>query len=337
MNRIPLPCILGPTGAGKSAAALALAARLPVAVINADSRQVYKDFPIITAQPSTEEQRRCPHLLYGFLDTREQLSAGGYARLATKAIAETQSVGCRPVLVGGTGLYVRALLHGIADIPAVPEAISRRRREQCNAEGSPALYALLRERDPAYAARIHPNDRQRIMRALDVLEATGKPFSWWHAQPVSGGLYRPIKVGMALPLAELEPILSKRIDAMLDKGALAEAEAALERMHLEPILGKRIGAVPAKDALAEAGAVSARCADATAPGWSGIGCAEIYGYLTGAYTFEECRAVWLRNTRAYAKRQITWFRADRDIAWFRPEQTEEAAAFIMRELGGSAG
>jgi len=306
-----LPCIAGPTGAGKTAASLALARVLPVTVLNADSRQVYADFPVITAQPSPEERSVCPHALYGFLRTEDKLGAGAYARLAEDAIRDALAQGRQPVLVGGTGLYFRALLEGLAPIPAIPPHITATWQERCHAEGSEALHGLLQEVDPGYAAKIHPRDRQRITRALEVHEATGKPFSWWHArhrEERENSPYKPCKIGIALTLAELEPLLDKRIDAMLERGALEEARAALRR-----------------------------CPDPAMPGWSGIGCAEVYQYLSGQLTLEECRAVWLKNTRAYAKRQLTWFRTDKDIRWFGPDQADDVVLHVLRALEGVGG
>ncbi len=301
-----LPCLCGPTGAGKTAASLALAARFPISVINADSRQVYRDFPIITAQPSAAEQSACPHLLYGYLPAEAKLGAGEWAREAAAAIAAERAKGRLPLLVGGTGLYFKALLAGIAPIPEVPAEVSARWQARVLAEGAPALHALLAEHDPAYAAKIHPNDRQRITRALEVWESTGRSFSWWHARPLPGPAYRPLKIGIGLSLADLEPLLQQRIKAMLDAGALQEARAAL-----------------------------ARCTDPEAPGWSGIGCAELYRHLRGELSLDECRALWLKNTRAYAKRQLTWFRADKDITWFRPGQAADIVAFVEAAPAGT--
>lgn len=298
-----LPCVMGPTGAGKTAASLALAEAFAASVVNADSRQVYRDFPIITAQPTPEERRRCPHLLYGCLGSEEKLGAGAYARAAAAAIAAERQKGRLPVLVGGTGLYFRALLAGMAPIPQVPPELARTWQERCQAEGSPALHRLLEEKDPAYAARIHPNDRQRVTRALEVLEATGKTFSWWHERPAPASPYRPCKIGIALPLKDLEAPLARRIDLMLEAGALEEGRKALEA-----------------------------CADPSAPGWSGIGCAEVYRHLAGEIGLDECRALWLKNTRAYAKRQLTWFRADPEIRWFAPDQTGEIVAHVRVSL-----
>jgi tRNA dimethylallyltransferase len=292
-------CIAGPTGAGKTAAALALAAHLPISVINADSRQTYRDFPIITAQPSADERTTCPHLLYGFLPTNESLGAGEYARLAARAVSEEAGCGRMPVLVGGTGLYIRALLEGLAPIPDIAPDIRALWQRRWEEEGGPALHSVLAGQDPACAARLHPHDRQRITRALEVRHATGKPLSWWHARPRPPSPYIAAKVSLELPLAELEPRLAERLEQMLRDGAEAEAREALRR-----------------------------CPDPDAPGWSGVGCREARAHAEGRLTLPECKTLWLKRTRAYAKRQLTWFRADLDFVRFRPERTDD----LVREL-----
>lgn len=309
-------CLVGPTGAGKTAAALHLARTFGGGVVNADSRQVYRDFPVITAQPSPEERAVCPHLLYGFLPCTEKISAGVWTDKATAAIEtlrrddlrrdESRRDGLLPLLVGGTGLYLKTLLDGIADIPRVDPAIGARLERQCDELGAPALHARLAAIDPEYAARIHPNDRQRTVRALEVHEGTGRTLSWWHARPVPPPRFAALRLGMDMSLDELTPRLDRRIDLMLEAGALDEARAA-----------------------------RALCDDPAAPGWSGIGCAELYRHLTGELTLAEARLLWLRNTRAYAKRQLTWFRADRRIRWVRPDDLDAmatlAAAFLRGE------
>ncbi|MDL2315983.1 tRNA (adenosine(37)-N6)-dimethylallyltransferase MiaA [Desulfovibrio sp. OttesenSCG-928-A18] len=296
-----LVCIMGPTGAGKSASALALAKEFPVCVVNADSRQLYRDFPIITAQPTAEEQSVCPHLLYGFLPSEQKLGAGEYARDAGALVRDISQNNRLPLLVGGTGLYFRALLQGIAPIPQVPGHIHAYWQQRCASEGAPALHAMLCELDPDYAARIHPNDRQRVTRALEVIAATERPFSWWHKQTSPPPQFGACKIGISLSLPELEPLLDRRIEAMLEAGALEEARAAMER-----------------------------CPDPSAPGWTGIGCAELHRYLNGDISFSQCRELWRKNTRAYAKRQLTWFRADKDIHWFPPPAHGRRAAPCAR-------
>ncbi|MBG0775874.1 MAG: tRNA (adenosine(37)-N6)-dimethylallyltransferase MiaA [Desulfovibrionaceae bacterium] len=300
---MPVCILLGPTGAGKTAAALHMARRLGCGVVNFDSRQIYRDFPIVTAQPTAEERAVCPHRLYGFLDTAEPMSAGAFTDLAARAIDETVDEGLVPVLVGGTGLYLRTLLEGIAPIPPVPAEVHERWIAACAAQGPEALHRRLAEVDPGSAARLHPNDRQRITRALEVFEATGRTLTWWHARPLPEPRYRALKIGVRVSMAELEPVLATRIERMLEAGALDEARAAL-----------------------------ARCPDRDAPGWSGIGCAELYRHLAGEWTLEETRARWFANTRAYARRQFTWFRKEPDIHWRGPREVEAVAELAERFL-----
>lgn len=351
-STLPLICICGPTGAGKTAVSLYLAQMLPAIlrqslhgaqadcagceIINADSRQLYADFPIITAQPSPEEQAQTPHSLFGFLPSGERMSAGVYSHLAAHRISEclqnawqdngrakgrssgrdndrtdersgrAPGEGWRiPILVGGTGLYIKSLLEGIAQIPAIPVEIAGYWRERCRNEGPAELHKILQLNDPALAARLHPNDKQRIIRGLEVYSATGKSLSLWHAQAVPPPPYRVLKLGIGQDIKDLESRLALRIDKMLEQGAIEEAIAA------------RIN-----------------CNDPISPGWSGIGCAELWRYLADELSLDECKKLWLSNTRAYAKRQITWFKSDPDINWFSTEEADKALqraiAFFMQ-------
>lgn len=290
---LPVICLAGPTGCGKTAAALALARELGGEVVNADSRQVYADFPLITAQPSPEERAHCPHYLYGFLPTDEKISAGRYAARAENVIRDILARGKTPLLVGGTGLYFQALLRGMAAIPPVDASITAHFTARVAAEGPVALHAQLTATDPEYAARIHPNDRQRIIRALEVFEATGRTFSRWHAESADPPLCRGPLFVLNPELRQLEPRLSRRLDMMLESGALDEAKTAL-----------------------------ARCPKTIAPGWSGIGAAEARAHLEGHLDFTACRSLWLHNTRAYAKRQLTWFRARSESILLHPEDMD---------------
>ncbi|MDD3310850.1 tRNA (adenosine(37)-N6)-dimethylallyltransferase MiaA [Pseudodesulfovibrio sp.] len=293
----PIVCLLGPTGTGKTAAAIAVSRRMDASVVNFDSRQVYRDFPIITAQPDETERAACPHLLYGFLPTEEKMSAARFVELAVGAIEAVRAEGRLPILVGGTGLYLRSLLQGIAPIPAIPADVRLRVLERIEREGPQALHAELTENDPKYAAVIHPNDTQRNARAAEVYLATGHTLTWWHENGEhTPAPYDALKIGMGIGLDELEPHLARRIDAMLAAGALDEARAARERC-------------PAQDA----------------PGWSGIGCAELLAHLRGEIPLDEARTRWVKNTRAYAKRQLTWFRKEADIRWFSPGGNEAVA------------
>lgn len=304
-------CILGPTGAGKTEAAVVLAQSLGGGVINFDSRQVYRGVPIVTAQPAEEEQGGVPHLLYGFLDPCESMSAGAFIAMAEEAMAGLRPQGLLPILVGGTGLYLDSLLHGLAEIPTVPSEVREAVQTECDRLGAARLHARLAEVDPAYAARIHPNDRQRITRALEVHAATGRTFSEWHRLQQSRSAsprYDALKIGVALEMAELEPRLSLRIEGMLAAGALEEMRLAY-----------------------------ARCPDERAPGFTGIGCRELLDFILGRTGLEEAKSSWLKRTRAYAKRQMTWFRADPDIHWFGPGEFEAMRGLALPWARGEAG
>ncbi|WP_084604579.1 tRNA (adenosine(37)-N6)-dimethylallyltransferase MiaA [Desulfonatronum thioautotrophicum] len=295
-------CLVGATGTGKTAAALTLARHYPVSVVNADSRQVYRDVPIITAQPGDGEQSQCPHLLYGFLAMNETISAGRFMDEARQAVTACRESGRMPILVGGTGLYLRALAGGLADIPQVPAEVRGAVLEDCATQGSEALHARLTAVDPAYAARIHPRDRQRVCRALEVFQASGRPLSWWHTQARSAQGLDLCIIGLRLPRPELHDRLARRIDLMLELGALQEIQQAWDG-----------------------------CPDADAPGFSGIGCRELLAHVHGQKTLEEAKDLWLFRTRAYAKRQETWFNNIADVHWI-PAGEPTAALRLVNSL-----
>lgn len=308
MTALRAVCILGPTGSGKTGAALALARELPVTVVNYDSRQVYADFPIVTAQPDEQERFVCPHVLYGFLPTFEFMTAARFAELARAEIVAARDQGRVPVLVGGTGLYLRALEQGLADIPPVPQEVRDWVLGRMEREGSAALHDDLAQIDPATAARLHPNDTQRITRALEVFLGTGRPLSaWFEDQKLGQTGVTLCKVGLSYTLRELEPGLEKRIGAMLERGAVDEVRRAWE-------------ATPER----------------AAPGFSGIGCAELLGHLLDGVDLAEACGLWFRNTRAYAKRQLTWFAKEPGVRWVRPEGLSRLTELVRSWDSGSA-
>ncbi|WP_457570659.1 tRNA (adenosine(37)-N6)-dimethylallyltransferase MiaA [Desulfovulcanus sp.] len=286
-------CILGPTGTGKTDLALTLAKKVDISVINFDSRQVYKELPVVTAQPSAQEQSVCPHYLYGFLTIREKISAGEFVSLASDLIWREWKRQRLPVLVGGTGLYLRSLLYGLAPIPPVPDSVREEVKLKCEKYGPENLYRELKKIDKEYAEKIHPRDRQRITRALEVYLGTGTTVSDWHKRHKPELKFSALKIGLSYDLDELTKRLAIRIDKMLSLGAVEEVQKAYSMYK-----------------------------DETLPGFSGIGCPEIIAYLKGDITFEEARKMWLKNTRAYAKRQITWFKKEDDIFWFKQEEVK---------------
>lgn len=297
-------CLAGPTGTGKTGASLAVARDIPAVVVNFDSRQVYADFPIVTAQPSAAEQAACAHRLYGFLSADQAITAAAFADLARAEVRAAATQGLLPLLVGGTGLYLKAILQGLAPIPPIPSEIRQAVLARLQAEGAPALHAELTRLDPDYAARIHPNDSQRNARALEVFQATGRTLTWWHAEGSQAAPFEPLLLGLGADLEALTPVLAARVEAMLTAGALEEVRAALER-----------------------------CPDPEAPGFSGIGCAELVAHLRGELSLDAAKARWIRNTRAYAKRQFTWFRAVPGLRWLAPGDGAGVLAAAREWLG----
>ncbi len=282
-------CLVGATGTGKSDAGIFLARAFDGVIINFDSRQVYRDIPLVTAQPSEQEQSRCPHVLYGFLDSDIAVRAGSFARRIADEIDAVVRSGRLPILVGGTGLYLQTLIRGLAPIPPVPPAIRQEVEAMWAEHGGRELYSRLQAVDPAYAAKIHPNDRQRLCRALEVYLATKTPFSDWHGKQVEPASFDVLQIGLWQDLADLTPRLGVRIEKMLELGARGEMERAF-----------------------------GRCGQRNAPAFDSIGCRELLAWILDECSEEECRKLWLKNTRAYAKRQITWFKKDKDIFWLPP-------------------
>jgi len=290
MTDLRLLCLVGATGTGKTAAALALATALGGGVVNFDSRQVYSGLGVVTAQPTAAERAVCPHALYGYLPPGIPVRAGAFAgEIMTQARAYRDQ-GLAPILVGGTGLYLKSLIDGLAPIPDIDPAIREDVVSQCRIHGSQVLHGRLQLVDPEYAAKIHPNDPQRICRALEVFTATGRTLTWWHGQTRRPAGLRVLKIGIAADLASLTPRLARRIDLMLEAGALEEVRLAYEG-----------------------------CPDRSAPGFSGIGCPELLTVLLDGANLAQARQDWLRSTRAYAKRQLTWFKRDGEIFWHDPE------------------
>jgi tRNA dimethylallyltransferase len=295
--------IAGPTASGKSALALALAERLGGTVINADSMQVYRELRVLTARPTPAEEARCPHALYGFVAGAEAYSAGRYAGDAARAVAEARDTGRVPIVVGGTGLYFKVLLEGLSPVPQVDPGVRAYWRDQAAQRPSPELHAMLAARDPQTAARLMPTDPQRIVRALEVFESTGRSLSQWQRQPGSPVLAEADTVRLlVLPEQQaLAAAIDARFEAMLAAGALDEVRALLA-LGLSREL----------------------------PVMRALGVSALAAHLAGDTPLEAAVASAQAQSRQYAKRQRTWLRRNM-IAW-KAISTQQMQIFVDGDL-----
>ncbi len=285
---------MGPTASGKSALALAVAERLDGEIVNADSMQVYRDFRVLTARPTLEEEMQAPHHLYGHVDAADLYSTGRWLTETLAAITQVRARNKTPIIIGGTGLYFKALTEGLADIPAADPALRAVLRRRAETEGAPALHTELITRDPQTALRLEPNDAPRIVRALEVLETTGESISTLQAN-TKPMLAADEWAGLALtPDREaLYGCINTRFDKMLEQGALAEVRAFAAR-SLDPML----------------------------PSMKAHGAPALMAHLRGEMSLADAAEISKRDTRRYAKRQFTWI-ANQMPDWRRV--AEEAA------------
>jgi tRNA dimethylallyltransferase len=289
--------IAGATASGKSALALALAEQLDGSIVNADSMQVYRDLRVITARPAPEGEARAPHLLYGHVDAAENYSVGRWCVDARAALAAVERAGRLPIVVGGTGLYFKALTQGLAAVPPIPADIRSAVRDRLKGEGIAPLYAELSDRDPATARRLGPGDRARVTRALEVVLATGRSLSDWHREGMAPALDADgaVKIFLDAERAELYRRIDARFDAMLKSGALDEVRA-----------------------------LSRRGLDAALPAMKAHGVPWLIRSLKGEIDLATAAEEGKRDTRRYTKRQATWFRHQLpDWTWVAPDMALE--------------
>ncbi len=280
--------ICGPTASGKSALALHLAEELDAEIINADSMQIYRGMDIGTAKPSAEERARIPHHLIDIADPDQPFSAADFAEAADEAVRDISSRGKRSIVVGGTGLYIRALLQGLVDSPGGAEAYRQSLHEEARCLGNEHLLERLRLVDPELAARLHPNNLPRIIRALEVHHLTGIPLSQQQQDHgFSEQRYSTLQIGLRVDRPTLYTRIDERVDRMLSDGLLDEVRG-----------------------LQSAGY------DRGSKAMRSIGYKEAVAFLSGEYPLEEARRLIQRNTRHYAKRQLTWFNAEKNTFWF---------------------
>ncbi len=283
MTNAPPILIFGPTTSGKSALALKLAERENGLIINADSMQVYAELEILSARPSRDDEARVPHLLYGFVPVCEAYSVARFVQDAARAITEAQAAGRRPIIVGGTGLYFKALLEGLSPVPAVNDAVRTHWRQMAEAHGAIALWQILTERDPVMAFRLDPNDGQRIVRALEVIDSSGCSLADWQGQPGTPVIDAAVTEKLLL-MPDRETLHARadaRFDAMMRTGALEEARA-LATLGLDPTL----------------------------PAYRALGVAPLIAAARDEIAIDVAVQRSKAETRQYIKRQMTWAKSN---------------------------
>ncbi|MGA1795707.1 MAG: tRNA (adenosine(37)-N6)-dimethylallyltransferase MiaA [bacterium] len=287
MDTIPtLLVIAGPTATGKSRLALHCARQWCAEIVSADSRQIYRHMDIGTGKPTPEEQALVPHHMIDIVEPDQTYSAGEYGRSARSVIDALHKNGTLPILVGGTGLYIRAVIDGLAPSPPSDPRIKGDLLRRVENEGIHTLHRELMEVDPRTAERLHPNDRQRILRAIEVFRITGRRLSDFHQDTPEGPGYRTVFFVLSRPRPELYELIDTRIDGMFAQGLIEEVQYLIER-----------GYTPDH------------------PGMQSIGYSRLYAHLTGRISLAEARFAMKQDTQRYAKRQMTWFRKETRAHW----------------------
>lgn len=299
----PLIVIVGPTGVGKTAMSFGIAKRFSAEIISMDSMQIYKHMNIGTAKATDVERARVPHHLVDFIDPHIEYNTSTFVSDTNRIIDEIANRGNIPMLVGGTGLYLQALLFGLIDIPEIPPEIRQEIQQRIDRLGNEVLHQELCEIDHESAQRVHVNDTQRLIRGLEIYQATGKTWSSYLSSQVKpDSNLSPILIGLRREREELYARIEQRIEEMLAEGLLNEVKTLLENGYdpdLKPM--------------------------------QSIGYKHMVQFCLGSWTWDEAVRFMKRDTRRYAKRQFTWFR-DKGITWFHPEAIADVEAFVAKKL-----
>lgn len=301
MTKEKVIIIVGPTATGKSRLAVEIASLIGGEVVSADSMQVYKYMDIGTAKPSISDRKGIPHFMIDVVEPDEDFNAGMYMEKARKLIEEIHERGKKAVIVGGTGLYIKALTRGIFRGPGKDERLRKNLLGEERLYGSGYLYERLKLIDPAISSRVHPKDMLRIVRALEVYCQTGRPLSQWQlAHSFKEEPYETLKIGIEVDRVELYKRIEDRVDAMVEKGLIGEVDCLL-KMGYNPYLKSM----------------------------QGLGYKEVCQFLAGDISLDEALFLIKRETRRYAKRQFTWFKRDEDVRWF---SYDTPISHFIREL-----
>jgi len=299
-----LVIILGPTGVGKSAVALEVASDIGGEIVNADSQQVYRHMDIGTGKPTPEQRERVAHHLIGIVDPDEEFNAALFHGRGLKSAEQIWSRKRQVILCGGTGLYIKAMTHGLFVGPAKNSEIRKRLEEEAREKGLATLYQRLKQVDPEAIRSIHPHDRHRIIRALEVFELTGKRMTDWQREHgFKESPFQALKIGLDREREELYLLINRRCEEMVARGLVEEVRGLVEKgygLELRPM--------------------------------QSVGYRHMALYLSGAMSLEEALSLMQRDTRHLAKRQLTWFRADKEIRWFHPERGREEILRVVREF-----
>ncbi len=288
--------IVGPTGSGKTDLSIRLARHFAAPILSTDSRQFYRGIPIGTAQPTPDQLQAAEHHLIASHDLEDGLNCGSYEVLALEILERLFRTHDTVVAVGGSGLYVQALCEGMDDLPEADEAIRRQLDAKWKEQGLEALAEELRERDPVYWAQVDRRNPARVLRALEVCRSTGRPYSELRTGERRSRDFEILKVGVDMPREELYERINRRVELMMEEGLEAEARRVYPLRHLNSL--------------------------------QTVGYKELFQYFDGEISREEAVELIKRNSRRYAKRQLTWFRRDESIRWFHPTQYAEVVAWL---------
>ena len=283
-----LVVIVGPTGCGKTDLSIRLAEHYRAPIISTDSRQFYRGLPIGTAQPTADQLARAEHHFIASHALTDEVNCGSYEVMALERLEELFKAHSTVIAVGGSGLYVRALCEGMDDLPEADEALRKELTRRIESEGLESLCEELKRLDPIYYEQVDRQNPARVQRALEVCLQTGMPYSALRTGERRERPFEIIKIGVNLPREELYARIDRRVELMMEEGLEAEARAALPYRELNAL--------------------------------QTVGYKELFLYFDGEITKEEAVALIQRNSRRYAKRQLTWFRRDEEVAWFRPDE-----------------
>ena len=295
-GRKRLVVIVGATGSGKTDLSIGVAEHFGAPIISTDSRQFYRGMAIGTAQPSREQMSRVEHHMVDCLDISEEFNCGAYERVALERLSELFVHHDTIVAVGGSGLYIKALCEGMDDLPDAEPALREELLKRLETEGLEPLVEQLRELDEVYYNEVDRCNPQRVLRAVEVCLTTGQPYSSLRKGGAKKRDFEIVKVGIDYPREELYDRINRRVDMMMTEGLEAEARAMLPHRHLNAL--------------------------------QTVGFSEMFDYFDGTITKEEAVELIKRNSRRYAKRQMTWFRRDKEIKWFEKPNAEEVIAYL---------